>query len=243
MPPKKKAAEAAIIKIDIPQIEAEVLQERPQLEALMKRFENYKIASQTEYVASAEELQKIKGMLKKKDDDRRFLVDPLNKHVKDINARFKPAITLLELMEGNIKRAQTDFILSERRKQEEEQRRIEEQQRKQQAEESKDVDQQICDAMAEGDTDKAQDLLSQKEHAQTFVPAPTAAMPPPIPKVAGQKVIDIWNVVVVDFAKLPDRYKIANMDALQGIADATDGKEVIEGVRFEKGVRIASSAK
>jgi hypothetical protein len=243
LPKKTKAIEAKVVTLDDGKVEVTASQRQAKIEALKKQYEKFSIATQTEYSASVAVLQDVKTIMKEQEDDRLFFVEDITKYVSKVNARYKPQMDCLKFIEAKIKSAQVSFIITERRKQEEEQRRIEEQQRKQQAEESKDVDQQICDAMAEGDTDKAQDLLSQKEQAQTFVPAPTAAVAPVIPKIAGQKVIDIWKVVVVDFSKLPDRYKIANMDALQGIADATEGKEVIEGVRFEKDVRIASSAR
>jgi hypothetical protein len=241
MPPKKtKAVKVEVVTIDLEKIDATALQEQPQIDRILTQYEAYKISTAEEYAASAGELQTVKGIINKREADRRFIVDPLNKHVKDINARFNPITKKLELIEEKIKGAQRIFILDQENRRKEEQRKIDEAQRKQNEAAAAGIDQEICEAMSEGDTAKAQDLLSQKEQQASFTPA--AVVQSTVPEVAGQQIRKEWKVVVTDFAKVQDRFKLLDEKKLKELKKADDSFTA-EGIKFEEDVRIVSSAK
>ncbi len=83
--------------------------------------------------------------------------------------------------------------------------------------------------------------LAQEEAAlkggEITVPLETVEAPPPVPErtrtgmgtLSGR---DNWKARVIDFAKLPDEFKIPDMAALHAKARSTKGTAVIPGVEF-----------
>lgn len=84
--------------------------------------------------------------------------------------------------------------------------------------------------------------LAQEEAAlngtgEISVPLDTAQAPPPVPErtrtemgtLSGR---DNWKAKVIDFAALPDEYKVADMVTLNAKARSTKGQAVIPGVEF-----------
>jgi len=72
-------------------------------------------------------LVQIKKMSKSVDDQRSFLVKPLNDHVKDINGKFKPFLAALSDAETIVKKGMSDYRQSEEFKALEEKRQTLEQ--------------------------------------------------------------------------------------------------------------------
>ena len=63
------------------------------LDKLREEVEYLVVKDQVTVDRATQIVRGVKGILKDAEADRKFLVDPLNNHVKAINARFKPLTT------------------------------------------------------------------------------------------------------------------------------------------------------
>ena len=112
----------------------------------------------------------MKKRTKAIEDARKFLVGPLNAHVKKINDIFRAPKDNFDLAEKKAKQICTGFVVAEQAKAREEQRRLDaEAERKRRALETRAVN-----AAKKGDSEKAAELIDKAHSVETPVTAPVA---------------------------------------------------------------------
>ncbi len=167
------------------------------------------ISSEADMEKAADILGEVKTQYNNVEKMRKFFVDPLNKHVKEINARFKKITEPLAEVEATIKKMAGDFRLAQ------EKIRREAEAKAQAAAQAK-IDKQIA-------AGKEVDL----------VPLPTIEEAPK--SVAGKSGKQLtttifWNFQVIDPTLVPRKYLIVDEAAIR--------KAVQNGEREIKGVNI-----
>lgn len=150
------------------------------------------ITDQVSLERAAKFLLDNKTEQKRLDEERRGFVDPLNKVVKDLNAKYKPisdALTSAEsIVKGKISKYTAEQERIQREAQAEAERKAEQQRQKLEVRAEKAED--------KGDDHKAQSL---RDTAATVV---AAAPAPVIHKVAGISTRKVWTAKVTDPMKL-----------------------------------------
>lgn len=106
--------------------------------------------------AAVEFLVQIKKVAKAVDDQRTFLVKPLNDHVKEINAKFKPYLNLLDEAEKKVKDGMTAYRQSAEFKALEEKRLA--------------LEQEAHLLVQEGDTKALQEVADAHKEASALAP-------------------------------------------------------------------------
>lgn len=141
----KTAKKAATKKVNKKTVVAEVVAEKPveatpdtKLADISKAIEPLKVAANKIVIkndddvqAATEVLVKTKAYLKRVEENRKFFVDPLTKHVRDINARFKIHSAALESIETYLKRVLGDYALEQEKKRREAEAKLQAQHQKQ----------------------------------------------------------------------------------------------------------------
>lgn len=69
-----------------------------------------------------------------------------------------------------------------------------------------------------------------------------AAVPPPPPKMTGVSVQDTWEYEVVDFAAVPDKYKVIHHGLVTAELKLSKGNLKIPGIRPVQGSRVVARA-
>lgn len=196
------------------------------------------IKTEQDKLKAVDELQRIKGEIKRLDADRKTFTDPLNAVVKAINERFKLSLNPLSLAEEVYKKAITAWDVAEqeriRKENERLQREAEEKARKEQERLAKAAEK----AAAKGDEAKAEELQQKAIQAQEQPVIAPVIQPR---KVAGISYKDKWTAVVADLNLVPRDYLIVDQKKLDAVAQATGGTIRIPGVVI-KHEKVMSSA-
>ncbi len=150
---------------------------------------------------------------------------------------YKPA-RLLEDAEIIIKGGMRDYEAKQEKIRADQQAKLDAQAKAEEEKERKKLEKKAEKAEAKGDTEKAEDLRDQKE--QVAVEAPVVAKRTEAPK--GISYRNKYTAEVIDFAKLPDEYKLANMPMLNKTVQAQKGQVPIPGVKFKSEKIVASRA-
>lgn len=98
-PPKEKEAEL----VPVEQVKAELVQEVTQAEQALAQIRTFTIATKEDLEFAAEILTETKQSIKRLDDKRKEITEPMNKALRAANALFKPAINFYEECEKLIK--------------------------------------------------------------------------------------------------------------------------------------------
>jgi len=110
----------------------------------------------------------VASQLLKSEDARKFLVGPLNDHVKAINDEFRPNTTALEKLKKDLKSKMDVFVTAE-------QKRLDEEAEAQRLAAEEEALQRASEAEAEGNTELADDIVDTAADApDAKTKAPTA---------------------------------------------------------------------
>jgi exonuclease VII large subunit len=220
-------------------IEPAQVAERPDVKALTSETEQlstlattYVVKTTEQYEAAANDLQKIKGALKRLQELRLSITRPMDEAKKRIMDLFRAPEQKLQNAELAIKRAMNTFITDQARERERLQREQEERARK----ERERLQKQAEKAAAKGQTEKAAEL----EHRAETVVAPTVQIE--TPRVAGVQTREIWRFEIVDQSALPREYLMPDEKKIGGVVRALKGDTNIPGVRVWTETMIASGA-
>lgn len=209
--------------INIPSIDVSaVKQAEKETQLIIKEAQGVVIKTQNDYLSAGELRRKIKGRIKELDEKRKSLTAPLDVCKRNIMAMFNP---IIERLEQGIKNLDAGVIAYDEAQQEKAQiaqARADEEARK--AREKAEA--RAKELEAQGKTEKAQ--VMQDKADNIIAPIITASAP----KIAGQSIREMWYAEVIDFKTLSDDYKLPNQQALDKIAQSTQGKISITGVKF-----------
>ncbi len=177
---------------------------------IVAHVESMEVASPEDMEKAADVLKYIKTKINAIEENRKELVQPLNEHVKMINARFKAYTTPLSSAETIMKGKVSSYIEAERKKQKEEQARLEE--------------------LRAAEIKKAED----EGKKDWEMPPPVVASKPDAGKAQGGfgaiHTRDYWTYEVEDISKVP--FAFITVD------DAVVREAIKEGRRDIPGLRI-----
>lgn len=168
--------------------------------------------------------KKVNGELKRLEELKKSLTDPINQSLKRIRGLFAPAEEAGEKYLRAIKDAHNAYVMEEQRKARAEEARLAEIARK----EAEELKEKAKDEAFAGNTEVAQDLEQQAEETETLVPTVAAN----VRKVDAVAMKTYWSAEVVDINLVPREYMIVDQKKLNALAVATKGPSNIAGVRF-----------
>jgi hypothetical protein len=188
------------------------------------------IKTQVEYEDASAFLKRIKTKYNEIEATRKSITQPLDQAKKNIMDLFRKPLELLRQAEGVAKRSILTYM--------DEQERIRREQEEKLAREAEKKRKEL-EAKAEAAREAGKETKAEQyEEKANNVVAPVLA--PTVEQAKGQAVKLQWSAKVIDFAKLPDNYKLPNMPMLNKVAQATKGQVPIPGVEFKSEKILAS---
>lgn len=155
-------------------------------ETVLKFIEAFTIDSAELHQEAGEELRKIATMRREMDEERKTLVDPLNKEVKAVNDLFRTPIGYLERAETMLKQKIANWVRAEQERLERERAEREAQMRAEQERLQKEA----AAAAAEGDAEAASAIEAAA--------AVAVAVPVKAQKVNGVSTAIDWTAEITD---------------------------------------------
>ena len=207
----------------------EVNQDNKDVVALSERSKSLVISNQDEYTSASDVLKQVKARYKELDTQRKDIVKPLDDAKKKIQELFKTPLDLLSAAETKIKSLMVGYVNEQERIAREKQAELQRLADLEAEKERKKIEARIERAKASGKDEKVEALEEQKENIE---PVSVPVVAPTIETPKGMSFREQWTAEVVDFAKLPDEYKLPNQSALNKIAQATKGTISIPGVKL-----------
>lgn len=206
-----------------------------ELAEILTTAESLTITTPTEYEAAAELLQRLKGVMKQSEEERKALVKPLQDEVARINGEFKPVKERHDHVEGMLKRAIRNYNDEQERKA----REIEAREREKHEREQAKLAERAKKAEEKGQTHKADQLRSQAADA----PMPNIA--PETPKVSGVHTRDVHKWDYVDENQVNRAYLIPDVKAIGAVVKSMGKRAegVVGGIRVWTEQEVVSRAK
>lgn len=177
---------------------------------------------------ASEFVKGIKVLQKRVEETFKPIIDKAYSAHKEAVAQRDKHLNPLKQAEATIKNRIAGYLAECERKRQEEERRLQREADEKAAKEKAKLEARAEKALADGKDEKANELLEKAEQVEAIVPT----VAPLVRKAEGISTRKAWKAKVVDFTKLPDSYKIANQQLLDGIARTTKGLQKIEGVEF-----------
>ena len=198
--------DTALIQIN-PGIDERVVALAGEVEALLRRAEGWVILTITDAKGATEDLGIIAGLKKALEDKRKEYVSPLNGYVKEINAAFKDFTDPLDKADKVI-RSKVLAYRAEQERQRQEQDRIN----------------RLREEAARAEMELKGELSEPVGLVEVAPEPPTHYRTP----VGMSGVVRTWAFEVIDFALLPDHYKVADAARIRKMVQAGG---TIPGVR------------
>jgi hypothetical protein len=174
-------------------------------------------------------LQLIKGEIKRLDADRKAFTDPIRKTINAIIERYDTILNPLKQAETAFKKAIETFDSAEAARIAKENERLRVEAEAKARKEQERLAKQAEKAAEKGNIEKAESLRAQaEEKAALPVVAPVIQQE----KTKGLSYVDTWDVVVLDKKIIPTDYLMPDIGGLEAFAKRTQGKGEIPGVRF-----------
>jgi len=212
-------------------IPPEVVEKAREADSLLQQVTSLTITDNQQYQTAGEFLKKVKSRYKDIEEDRKTITAPMNAALTAINNYFKTPRNVLLQAETFLKKALVSYHTEQERKAQKEQARLNELARKEAEKKEAQLESQAKKALAKGQTEKAQDLMTVKD---TIVPVAAVAPSAP-PKTTGQSFKTVWNWTVTDAALIPRAYLVLDEKQLNSIAKAgIKGAMEIPGVKFKE---------
>ncbi|HRZ15324.1 MAG TPA: hypothetical protein P5110_07445 [Candidatus Omnitrophota bacterium] len=190
--------------------------------------DNLVITNAEEMVWADNERKMIKERAATLNETRLTATRPMDEAKKVIMDWFREPIDMLTRKEGIIVTAMRKFRDEQDRKRRAEEARLAEEARKRAEDERKKLEAAAKKAEKKGDEEKADELREQKAAVVELTPV----IPDMMPKVDGRVLKKTWKAKIVNFAKLPDEYKLPNERLLGEVARNTRGTKEIPGVEY-----------
>jgi hypothetical protein len=192
-------------------------------------------AEQNQFASSLQ--REIRGMMKTMEEDLRPGIDAAHAAWKTSLANLQKHLDPLKKADAVIKTKVGDYLAREQAKADAERRRLlAEAEAKARAEREARAQAALAAAQAaqeERDDMTAALAMDEAVQIEAEVIVPTVDLSTAkVVKAAGQSVRTDWDFEVVDFAKLPDQYKIADDKKIRAVVKAMKGSVEIPGVRI-----------
>ena len=187
-------------------------------------YDEFEIVCADAYTGAAAELKKIKAAHKELTAVRRSLTKPLDESKSKIMDLFRVPLDKLKSAEGNVNTAMVSWAQEQEKIRQAEQERL----RKAQQAEATRLARHAAKAAERGDTKKAAEFDNRSEEVSFAAPATV----PSTTKVKGLAMVDTWKFRIIDLAKLPREYMIANEVMLGKMARMSKGLIPVPGVEF-----------
>lgn len=168
------------------------------------------VKNQTDYNLAGDVLKGIKGLAKRLEEERKKITSPLDAAKKAVQALFVPQQDKLDAAERLIKNAMIAFTDEQERIRRAEEAKLQEKAEKERQEALRKAN----EARAKGNEAKAEIL----EEKAASVVAPVLA--PRVEQTAGTSFVVRYSAEVIDFALLPDEYKVVDQKKLDAMARA-----------------------
>ncbi len=181
---------------------------------LLDQARSIEITDAASDAAACEFILQVKTARKRWDELRHWFTDPLEKQKKAIIARFKNDDEPLAEAESIVSRKHLEWDRAQREAARKEQERL----------------QKLAERRAEREAKKAEE--KGVEPPPVVIPMPTIAEPPKTVRTAAGSLTTrvVWKFEVIDFAALPDEYKVPDAAKLGRVVNA--GARNIPGVRI-----------
>jgi len=196
---------------------------------IIVKAQNIVIADQEQYENAAGFLKLIKGMQKKVGDSFNSIIEKAHQAHKEAIAKRDEHLNPLVKAEKELKVSMANYVSKKEEEARAEQKRLQDLADAEAEKQRKALEKKIEKAEASGNTEKVEALQEKKENIQPIV-APVIA--PKIETPKGVSYRDKYTAEVIDFALLPNEYKIANQSMLDKVAQSTKGSIPIPGVKF-----------
>jgi len=198
-------------KQQIEKVESSVL-------SLAERANGFIVENEIDAEVASDFLRNIKDTEKKIEDKRLEFTTPLNQSLNAINATFKNLKAPLAVA----KKIVMDKILSWRSIEAEKIRKAEEEARKVEAEKIRKIQEAL---KAEGDAKKKQEMIEEiiKTEERPIIEKQKTT-------IGNTQARKIWTYEVVDFSKVPDKYKEISKTEIN--ASIRAGERNIDGLRI-----------
>jgi len=199
-------------KQQIEKVESSVL-------SLAERANGFIVENEIDAEVASDFLRNIKDTEKKIEDKRLEFTTPLNQSLKAINVTFKNLTAPLAVA----KKIVSDKILSWRSIEAEKIRKAEEEAREAEAEKIRKIQEAL---KAEGDAKKKQEMIEEIVKAEELKPI----IKKQETTIGSSQARKIWTYEVVDFSKVPDKYKEISKTEIN--ASIRAGERNIDGLRI-----------
>lgn len=215
-------------RLDVSQAETA----RVDSELILSNARGLTITNQEQYESAAQLGSLIRDKIKKLDEARKSITKPLDAAKAAVMALFKKPLEALEQAQ-----TYTDRGLIAYTEQQELIRRDQEAKLQREAEKKRaELEAKAAAAREAGNDNKAEAYI---EKAQNVVAPVLAAR---VEKVQGVSYRELWYAEVVNFASLPDAYKLPNMSMLNKHAQNVKGMVPIPGVKYRMEKSIAQKS-
>lgn len=229
---------------------------------------SYHVTTAEQYQAGADDLKRVKAAQKRLEETRTGLTQPLNEHLRRLNAFFKAPADKLVMIERAIKGALTRFADEQERIRREEQRKAEEAARRERerleaqareaerkAREKAAADRAAAEAAAaagraeeaaklaaraDATEAKAADKVEALEVRAATVVAPVVSRE--TPKVAGVATREVWRFEITDPSLVPRQYLVVDEAKVRRVVQALKSDAGIPGVRVWSERQLAAGA-
>lgn len=196
---------------------------------LSSKSQELVISTQPEYELASDLLKQVKSRYKELESQRKEITKPLDNAKASVMELFKKPLDILSKAEATIKRTMIGYTEEQERLAREEQIRLQREAEAEAERERKKLEARIERAKNNGKDEKAEQLEELKESIEV---APPPVVAPKIETPKGVSYKDKYTVEIIDFAKLPDEYKLPNQSALDKVAQATKGTIQIPGTKI-----------
>jgi len=199
-----------------------------EVKAWVKNYSNIIISDQEGYQLAADNLKAVKNKAKELEDLRMSMTRPLDDSKKKIIDLFKPADNLLKQVKDRICSAMLTFQQAEDKRLAEERKKLAEQALKEEQEIKAAHAQRAQEALDAGDMETAEYEIARSENT-VVKPIEIGAA-----RATSAMTKKIWKYRIVDFAAIPDQYKILNEAVVGAIArnEKSRNQTNIPGIEF-----------
>lgn len=221
-------------------MEEKVTQLENETNALVANATELVIFSSEDNLLANEFLKKIMAGKKAITEYWRVPIDNANKVHKSLTVKLNEMIKPLVIGELRVKAKIGKYLTKEREERERQEREIREEVEKKEAirlaeiakkeKELKEAEDYLLPEQIAEEQKKIEEA-NKKEFTPTIIVEAEA-------KPSGQVVKEYFSAEVVDFAKLPDQYKLANMPMLNGLARVSKESLSIPGVKVNKRIGV-----
>lgn len=206
-----------------------------ELSTILSTAESLEIRTATQYENAAELLQRLKGAMKRSEEERKALVKPYNDEVARINGDFKPVKDRAGQIEGMLKRA----IRAYNEEQDRKARELEAKEREKAQRQQERLNERARKAEEKGDTHKAEQLREQAEDTSMPVVAPST------PKVQGLHTREVAKWEYLDRTQIRPEYLVPDEKAIGAVVKSMGKRAegVVGGIKVWIEEQVVSRAR